>query len=621
MANGGAGSAGGSSTIPVDLWTTWFKKSLEGVKTPESATPPFEGDPMLATVDQMWRINPLQEILPINWTEIARALQTLWMREMSNPQRAMQVTTEYNARMMAATMEAWNAATARMWGLPVPEQKKQVEPGRGDNRFSAQEWDNNPYYQTLKQMYLLASEYLLREAEATDGHESEEEQKLKFHIKQFVDAMAPVNFLISNPEALRRAMETGGQSLTEGLRNLTDDLQQGQLSMTDYTAFEPGENLAITPGKVVHRNKLIELIQYEPQTEQVHEVPMLIVPPWINKYYILDMRPDNSMVNYLVQQGFTVFVVSWKNPDASMEDTKFEDYMDLGFLEAAEAVRDITGSETVNPMGYCIGGTLLSITLAYLAAKGEDKVFGPSTFMVALQDFENVGEMAVFIDEPQVDFMEQQMLERGYLDKGQLYNMFNLLRSNELIWANVVNNYLLGQKPPAFDMLYWNSDGTRMARAAHSFYLRNTYLENNLIEPGKVVLKDVPIDLGKIEGDLYAVGAEKDHIVPWYGAWRLGQLTSGKVRFVLASSGHIAGMINPPSKGKGRHWVNDEGDAGDYASAEEWHEKATEREGSWWTDWVEWLGPRSGEKVSPPEMGSETYPPLEDAPGTYVKER
>lgn len=621
MTDGGSGSAGGGSTIPVDLWTTWFEKSMEGISGPGQADTPLDGDPMLATIDRMWRANPLQEVLPINWTEITRALQTLWWREMSDPQRAVQAAVEYNARTLAATMEVWNTATARMWGLPVPGSSKQKEPGKGDRRFGAPEWESNPFYRTLEQLYLLASEYLLREAERTDGHDTEEERKLRFHLKQFVDAMAPVNFLLSNPEALRRAVETGGQSLAEGARNLTEDLRRGQLSMTDYTAFEPGENLAVTPGKVVHRNKLIELIQYEPQTEQVYETPMLIFPPWINKYYILDMRPENSMVNYLVQQGFTVFVVSWKNPDASMEDTGFEDYMDLGVLEAAEVVKDITGSETINPMGYCIGGTLLSMTLAYLAARGEEKLFGPSTLMVALQDFEHVGEMGVFIDEPQVDFMEQQMLERGYLDKGQLYNMFNLLRSNELIWANVVNNYLLGQKPPAFDLLYWNSDGTRMARAAHSFYLRNTYLENNLIEPGKVVLKDTPIDLGKIKGDIYAVGAEKDHIVPWYSAWRVSQLVSGKVRFVLASSGHIAGMINPPSKGKGRHWLNDEGDAGDFASAEEWKRGATEREGSWWTDWVEWLGSRSGKKVEPLAMGSKDYPPIEDAPGTYVKER
>jgi polyhydroxyalkanoate synthase len=617
----GSSTGAGSTATPLDLWTTWFKKSMEGARPVPGVETPFQGDPMLATVDRMWRANPLQEVLPINWPEITQSLQTLWMREMSDPQRAVRAAVEYNTRMMAATMEVWNTAAARMWGLPVPSQRKHAASGGADNRFKAPEWDDNPFYQTLKQMYLLATDYLLNEAERVNGRDTEEERKLKFHLKQFVDAMAPVNFLLTNPEALRRAMETGGQSLAEGARNLIEDVEQGQLSMTDYTAFEPGENLAITPGKVVHRNKLIELIQYEPQTEQVYQVPMLIVPPWINKYYILDMRPENSMVNYLVQQGFTVFVVSWKNPDASMEDTSFEDYMDLGFLEAADVVRGITGSDTVNPMGYCIGGTLLSMTLAYLAAKGDDAVFGPSTFMVALQDFEKVGDMGVFIDEPQVDFMEQQMLERGYLDKSQLYNMFNLLRSNELIWANVVNNYLLGQKPPAFDLLYWNSDGTRMARKAHSFYLRNTYLENNLIEPGKVVLKDVPIDLSKIEGDIYAVGAEKDHIVPWYSAWRVSQLVSGKVRFILASSGHIAGMINPPSKEKGRHWVNDEGDAGDFASAEEWKKGATERPGSWWTDWVEWLGPRSGEKVSPPPMGSEDHPPIEDAPGTYVKER
>lgn len=419
MADDVTGSTGGSPTIPLDLWTTWFKKSMDGMSGPGGAPgqieAPFEGDPMLATIDRMWRSNPLQEILPINWTEIIQSLQTLWMREMSDPQRAMQAAVEYNTRTMAATMEVWNTAVAQMWGLPVPEQKKQAEPAKGDSRFKAQEWETNPFYRTLEQTYLLASDYLLREAERTDGHDTEEEQKLKFHLKQFVDAMAPVNFLLSNPEALRRVFETGGQSLAEGARNLTEDLKQGQLSMTDYTAFEPGENLAITPGKVVHRNDLIELIQYEPQTEKVYEIPMLIVPPWINKYYILDMRPENSMVNHLVQQGFTVFVVSWKNPDASMEDTAFEDYMDLGFLEAADVVREITSSETVNPMGYCIGGTLLSMTLAYLAAKGEDKVFGPSTFMVALQDFENAGEMGVFIDEPQMDFMEQQMLERGYL--------------------------------------------------------------------------------------------------------------------------------------------------------------------------------------------------------------
>ena len=335
------------------------------------------------------------------------------------------------------------------------------------------------------------------------------------------------------------------------------DLKEGRLSMVDAEAFAPGRNLALSPGKVVYRNKLIELIQYEPKGETVHRVPLLILPPWINKYYLLDLQPKNSMVRHLVEQGFTVFMVSWRNPDTSMEGTTIEDYVDLGPLAASDVVREITGSPTVNVVGYCIAGTLLAMTLAWLAAKGDER-FGAATLMVSMQDFSRVGDTAVFLGEPAVDFIEQQMMERGYLDSRELSNMFNLLRSNDLIWANVVNNYLLGQKPPAFDLLYWNSDGTRMARAAHGWYLRNTYVENNLVQPGKVHLKGEALDLGRIRQDIYAVGAEKDHIVPWDAALRITQLTGGKVRFVLASSGHIAGIINPPG-GKGTYWTNKDG--------------------------------------------------------------
>ncbi|HSL01217.1 MAG TPA: class I poly(R)-hydroxyalkanoic acid synthase [Rubrobacteraceae bacterium] len=636
--NGGDKEMASAAMAPFDLWAQWLQSNMgtvtappgasvpwlmsPGVSTGEEAKPLPEGairtDPLLSTMEKLWDANPLHNVLPMNWAEITRALQTLWAREMSDPARAMQRTAEYNRRLFETTMEVWNDAAARFWGLPREEKE---EEGRPDKRFSDPEWENNPYYQTLKESYLLASEYLLKEAEETDGKEDDEEQRrLKFHLKQFVDALAPVNFLLTNPAAMRRIMETGGVSLAEGTRNLLSDLEEGRLSLTDTTAFEFGENIAVTPGKVVYRNKLIELLQYEPQTEQVHEVPILFIPPWINKYYILDLRSGNSMVEYLVQQGFTVYMISWKNPDASMEDIGFEDYMSLGLIAAVDAIKDITGSDKVNPVGYCVGGTLLAVTIAYLAAGDDEIPFNASTFMVALQDFTDVGDTAVFIDEPQVEFMEQQMMERGYLDNRKMANMFNLLRSSELIWANVINNYLLGQKPPAFDLLYWNSDGTRMAREAHSFYMRNTYLENNLIEPGKVKIKGRPIDLSKIEGEIYAVGAERDHIVPWYSAWKIGQLTSGNVRFALASSGHIAGMINPPRKEKGKHWVNEGGDAGQAATAEEWRQNATEREGSWWQDWKDWLEPHSGEKVAPPSMGSDTYPPLEDAPGTYVRE-
>ena len=365
------------------------------------------------------------------------------------------------------------------------------------------------------------------------------------------------------------------------------------------------------------RNALVELIQYQPTTPDVHATPLLILPPWINKFYILDMQPKNSLVKHLVDAGFTVFMTSWKNPDAAMEATTIEDYMRLGPLACSDVVREITGAPRINVMGYCIGGTLLAMTLAWLAARGEDR-FGAATFMVSLQDFSKVGDSAVFSDEAGVDLVEQQMLERGYLDSREMSNMFNLLRSNDLIWSNVVNNYMLGQKPPAFDLLYWNSDGTRMARAAHGWYLRNTYRENNLIHPGRIHLDGQALDLGRIKLDTYAVGAEKDHIVPWEGAWRITQLLGGAVRYVLASSGHIAGIINPPG-GKGIFWATEAGTPAQ--SADEWRKAATRHDGSWWTDWFAWLAARSGERVAPPQVGSAAHPALDDAPGRYVMEK
>jgi polyhydroxyalkanoate synthase subunit PhaC len=399
------------------------------------------------------------------------------------------------------------------------------------------------------------------------------------------------------------------------MEHLLRDVQAGQIKMTDTDAFAPGRNLALTPGQVIARNQLIELIQYAPTTEKVYAFPLLFIPPWINKYYILDMQPQNSLIKFLVDQGFTVFVISWKNPDASMEAIGFEDYLTLGPLNALNVIQEITGSPKVNPIGYCIGGTLLSMALPYLAAKKADTVHC-ATFFVSLQDFTEVGDTSVFIDEPQVRYAEGQMMERGYLDSRSMATMFNLLRANDLIWSNVVNNYLLGKEPPAFDLLYWNADGTRMTRAAHSFYLRNTYLENNLIKPRTIVLKGVPIDLGKIRQDIYAVGAEQDHIVPWKSAWRISQLSGGQVRFVLGGSGHIAGAISPPSKGRG-YWTNDK----PVKNAVEWLESAESHKGSWWGDWLEWLKPRSGEQVAPPPVGDTAHPPITPAPGTYVLEK
>src|SRR5918997_2478542 len=614
------------------MWSEWLKSNMghmsatpgasvpwltkPGISTGEEAEPLPRGaianDPLLSAMDKVLDANPLRDIMPLDWLEITRALQTLWMREMSDPARAMQVATDYNRRLFEKSMDVWSDAMARFWGMPRQEEKE--EEGTSDPRFSASEWDLNPFYAMLRETYFLATEYLLNEADETaDGKEDTEEQRrLKFHLQQFVEAMAPTNFLLTNPEVLKRAFETGGTSLVEGARNLVSDIEEGSLSQVDAEAFEVGEDLATTPGKVVHRNRLMELIQYEPQTEQVYEVPLLFIPPWINKYYILDLREENSFVKYLLEQGFQVFMISWKNPDSSYADTKFEDYMTLGPLEAADVARQITGADKVNPMGYCIGGTLLGITLAYLeAGEGDEKreAFGAPVFLTAMLDFSEVGDQSVFIDEPRVEFMEMVMKELGYLPDQHLKNMFNLLQPTQLIWTNIVTNYLIGQKPPAFDMLYWNSDGTRQPRDAHSWYIRNTYVENNLVEPGKVEFGGRPIDLGKIAGDTYAVGTQKDHIAPWKSGWSLCKITNANIRYTLAGGGHIAGVVSPPEKGRG-YWVSDH--CGQFETADEWLENAEQHEGTWWVDFTEWLGQHSGEQIDPSQVGSDEYPSLED---------
>jgi polyhydroxyalkanoate synthase len=571
-------------------------------------------DRILLSIDQVWNANPMREVVPVDWAEIARALRIVWSRSLNKPTAALAIV-DFNQDLWRAAVDVWQEAGQRWLGFADPSSGSTATVT--DKRFAAREWHTNPVYCNLQQVYLLASNWLLQQGDVKDMDEAEQ-RRINFYLRQFVDAMSPTLMLLSNPVALQKAVETGGASITEGAANLIADLQAGRLSMVDTAAFAPGRNLALTPGKVVHRNRLMELIQYAPTTEKVHKTPLLILPPWINKYYILDMQPKNSLVRYLVEQGFTVFMISWKNPDASMEEIGIEDYMDLGPLEASDVVREITGAPQVNVMGYCIGGTLLTMTLAVLAAK-RDKRFKAASFMVTLQDFSRVGDTAVFMDEPGIDLIEQQMMERGYLDSSEMSNMFNLLRSSDLIWANVVNNYLMGNKPPAFDLLYWNSDGTRMARTAHSWYLRNTYVENNLIKPGTISLKGETVDLGRIYQDTYAVGAEKDHIVPWDAAWRITQLFGGNVRFVLASSGHIAGIINPPG-GKGTYWTQD-GSTAPVSNPDDWRQVATRHEGSWWPDWIEWLSDRSERKGAPPRMGSARHPPLQDAPGTYVLQR
>lgn len=573
-------------------------------------------NPILRLIESSLNCHPLHEVIPVDWAEIARALRIAGLRAMSRPEQTVLHTAQLNLQIWQAAVNIWSETAQRWLGMAPDQGASQILPRdvHQDKRFAAPEWHDNPVYRALKEFYLLSSDWLLRVAAAADDMAPAERRWLTFHLRQFADATSPALALASNPVALRRALETQGKSVTDGLNNLLTDLQQGKLSMVDASAFSPGDNLALSPGKVVYRNRLVELIQYDPRSNSVHRVPLLIIPPWINKFYILDLQPQNSMVRFLTEQGFTVFMVSWRNPDSSMECTTIEDYLDLGLLAPCEVIRDITRSATLNVMGYCIGGTLLAMALAWLAKKNDDR-FGCATFIVSLLDFARVGDTEVFLGGESIDVIEQQMLERGYLDSREMSKMFNLLRSNDLIWSNVVNNYLLGLRPPAFDLLYWNSDGTRMARTAHSWYLRNTYVENNLVKTDRIALKGEPIDLARVQLDIYAVGAERDHIVPWDAAWRIQQLVSGKVRYVLASSGHIAGIINPPN-GKGAHWTNDAA----AMTPEQWRHTALRHDGSWWPDWAAWLAERSGPKGEAPSLGSEAYPALQDAPGSYVLE-
>jgi polyhydroxyalkanoate synthase subunit PhaC len=600
---------------PLETWSKLIENTMKAYPAvplhTETAQERSTGeDPWVVLIDQLWKANPYSKLLPIDPGEITHAFQQIWTAALTNPARAW---ANYSSFVQQYT-ELMAAATLKFWGQ---EQNAEpvVKPEKGDKRFSVPDWQQNPLFDALKQSYLLAATTLLKTASEVEGLDEKQQRKLVFYLRQFLDAISPTNYAFTNPQVIHETIQTGGRNLVTGMEHLLRDLKAGQIKMTDTEAFTPGRNLALTPGQVIYRNKLIELIQYASTTEKVYATPLLFIPPWINKYYILDMQPQNSLIKFLVDSGFTVFVISWKNPDASMENTTFEDYLELGPLSALSVIKEITGSPKVNPIGYCIGGTLLSMVIPYLAVK-KDETVNAATFFVALQDFTEVGDTGVFIDEPQVEYIEMQMMERGYLDSRSMSTMFNMLRANDLIWSNVVNNYLLGKEPPAFDLLYWNADGTRMARAAHSFYLRNTYLENNLIKPNKIVLKGVPIDLGKIYQDIYAVGTEQDHIVPWKSAWRITQLVSGKVRFILGGSGHIAGVINPPSKGRG-YWTNDK----PVKTADEWLAGAEQHKGSWWTDWREWLQQRSGEQVAPPSMGNATYRPITPAPGTYVLEK
>ncbi|MCF8481447.1 MAG: class I poly(R)-hydroxyalkanoic acid synthase [Rhodospirillum sp.] len=545
---------------------------------------------------------------------IGGAFFEMTTRMMTDPGRIV----EANMTLWRDYMALWqNAAVKMMGGEATPI----AQPDLGDRRFKDEAWSENEVFDYIKQTYLLSSRYIQSVVHETDGMDKHTAEKVDFYTRQFVDAMAPSNFMVTNPEVIRQTIESGGDNLVKGLENLLHDLERGKgqlrISMTDENAFEVGVNVAATPSKVVYRNDLMELLQYEPTTEQVNKRPLLIMPPWINKFYILDLRPKNSFIKWAVDQGHTVFVISWVNPDASLAKKSFENYMLEGPLEALDVIESICGTTSTNVIGYCLGGTLLGCTLAYLTSKGKADRIASATHFTTMLDFNDPGELGVFIDDDSLDYLEEQMNRRGYLDGSEMAGTFNLLRANDLIWSFVVNNYLLGKDPFPFDLLYWNSDNTRMPAAMHSFYLRKMYQENAVKDPGGISLDGVPIDLSTVKTPSYFISAREDHIAPWKSTFVGSQLYSGPVRFTLSASGHIAGVVNPPIANKYCFWTYNR----KVKDPDSWLAKATQTEGSWWPNWNEWVGKFSGGQVPARKPGDGNQEILCDGPGTYVKVR
>ncbi|MBP2302965.1 PHA/PHB synthase family protein [Azospirillum picis] len=542
---------------------------------------------------------------------VGHAFLEMTTRMMADPAKLMQAQMS----LWQDYLTLWQRTTQRFFGQ---ETQPVIAPAKDDRRFKDSAWNENTLFDFIKQSYLLSARWMQSTVNQVDGLDEHTAKKVDFYTRQFVDAMAPSNFVMTNPEVLRATIESGGENLVKGLEHLLKDLERGKgelrISMTDYDAFQLGKNIAVTPGKVVFQTSLMQLIQYTPTTPDVNKRPLMIVPPWINKFYILDLREKNSFIKWAVDQGHTVFVLSWVNPDETLAAKGFEDYMVEGPLAALDAIRKATGEKDVNAIGYCLGGTLLASTLAYMAAKKDDRIKS-ATFFTTMLDFTEAGELSVFIDEEQLTFIEGQMAEHGYLDGSKMATTFNMLRANDLIWSFVVNNYLLGKDPFPFDLLYWNSDSTRMPAAMHSFYLRNMYQKNQLAQPGAVTLKGVPIDLRTVKVPTLFLSAREDHIAPWKSTYAGARMFSGPVKFVLGASGHIAGVVNPPAANKYCYWTSDTL----AETPDEWLETAAQTPGSWWTEWNRWVGQYANGKVPARQPGDGALPALEDAPGSYVK--
>ena len=561
-----------------------------------------------------WLKRQAADGVPLDPLNVGSAFLEMTTRLLANPGSLV----EAQLGLWRDYITLWQNTARRIWSGDEPEPVIAHDPK--DKRFADPAWKQNEIFDFIKQSYLLSARYINDVVTQVDGLEPKTAQKVDFYARQFINALSPSNFALTNPEVLRQTRETGGENLVRGLNNLLNDLENGRgnlrIKMTDTDAFKVGENIAVSEGKVIYQNELMQLIQYSPTTEQVFARPVLILPPWINKFYILDLRPKNSLVRYLVSQGHTVFMVSWVNPDEELAAKNFDDYMVEGVFDALSVIEKVTKSREVNAIGYCLGGTLLAATLGYMAATGDERI-ASATFFVTLTDFTDSGEIGVFIDEEQLAALEGKMQRRGYLEGNEMATTFNMLRANDLIWSFVVNNYLLGKEPFPFDLLYWNSDATRMPPAMHSFYLRNMYQKNLLSQPGGITMKGVPVDLGKITIPLYFLSCREDHIAPWTSTYKgATNFTSAPVHFVLASSGHIAGVINPPEGGKYNHFIS----SGFPQKPEEWLSGATEIAGSWWPDWQRWVTGFAHEKVPARVPGKvRGVKVLEDAPGSYVK--
>ncbi len=557
---------------------------------------------------------------PADELGVAKAFMDLSARLMANPYKLAQ--TQMN--MMWDYFSLWQGSMMKMMGMP--NASPVAAPKKGDNRFRDEEWEQHFLFDFMKQSYLIAARHIHDTVSDTDGLDEATQQKVNFFTRQYIDALSPSNFAMTNPEVFRETVKSHGQNLIKGLNNLLHDVEAGdgqlRIRMTDTSAFEMGKNVATTPGKVVFQNELFQLIQYNPTTEKQNKKPFLIVPPWINKYYILDLREKNSMVKWATDQGHTTFIMSWINPDEKLAQKSFENYLLEGSLEAINQVCAHTGEDSVNLAGYCLGGTLTMTTLAYMAAK-KDKRANSATFFTTMLDFSEPGELGVFLDEAAVSGLEKRMQERGYLEGTEMAGTFNMLRANDLIWSFVVNNYLMGKDPFPFDLLYWNSDSTRMPAAMHSFYLRNMYLGNKLKDAGGIELGGVKIDISKVKTPCYFISTIEDHIAPWKSTYMGARIPSGPTKFVLGGSGHIAGIVNPPVANKYGFWTNDATDGKLPENPDDFLAGATQNAGSWWTHWNQWVTSLPGGSAQVParQPADGALKVIEDAPGAYVKFR